>query len=57
MLVERSVLELSLAQLSGKVGLRVPRHVAIAMLFEQLLLALRLDGLPVDLQGRGLEGL
>jgi hypothetical protein len=49
MLVERSVLEPSLAQPSGKVGPRVPRHVAFAMLLEQLLLALRLDGLPVDL--------
>ena len=58
MLVERSVLELSLAQPSGKVGLRVPCHVAFAMLFEQLFLALRLDGLPVDLYtGRGLAGL
>ena len=49
MLVERSVLEPSLAQPSGKVGPRVSRHVAFAMLLEQLLLALRLDGLPVDL--------
>ena len=58
MLVERSVLEPSLAQPGGKVGLRVPRHIAFAMLFEQLFLALRLDGLPVDLYtGRGLAGL
>ena len=56
MLVERSVLKPSLAQPSGTVDTRVPRHVRFAMLLEQLFFALRLDGLPVDLQGRGVAG-
>ena len=50
-LVERCVLELPLAQHGGRVDLRVSRHVAFAVLLEQLLVPLRLDGLPVDLRG------